>query len=429
MSGCATAQLESGNKVRAIGATGTESVTFNVGGRRHCVARSTIAQYGDSLLARLVSDTWQPRGASADGGDSNAPIFIDRDGERFSYVIDFMRYGQVILPYNIPRQLFFLDLDFFGISGASEESISNGHAHFGHAHGVSKLLQERSQLEARLEVIQETLVATQYASRCFTLFLEMMDAKKSGSICFLHGKALTRQSSLFSFRLKLQKGDDECTHLLNQCLLEYGLALTEVNIMECPGSGHYDMIKLQAIGKILEEETDLEKQNGKHSYGEQSSDDEHHSDVDQPDKDMADGDQEQDHAWVTGAGVDVVNGQYTRMSNMLNGGWAYFKRGEYNGKMETIRISKYLSSTKTIRWYISIPDSKKPGTHADTDFFGINQHADEDKRMPPKTNWHGVRHFRGSSPPQLEFQHSCPACEIMRKSETSGGTKRKLAST
>jgi hypothetical protein len=99
----------------------------------------------------------------------------------------------------------------------------------------------------------------------------MMDAKKSGSICLLRGKSLKRQISLFSFHLKLQKGDDECTHLLNQWLLEYGLAHTEVAVTECPGAGHYDMITLRAIYKSLEEEAYiLKNQEGQPSYGKQS---------------------------------------------------------------------------------------------------------------------------------------------------------------
>jgi hypothetical protein len=57
------------------------TIRFNVGGKLYKVSRSLIEQR-DTMLARLTSETWQRE----DSG--NQDIFIDRDGERFAYVLD-----------------------------------------------------------------------------------------------------------------------------------------------------------------------------------------------------------------------------------------------------------------------------------------------------------------------------------------------------
>jgi hypothetical protein len=41
------------------------------------------------MLARMASKTWQT--------DPEAAMFVDRDGERFRYILDYMRDGKVHL--------------------------------------------------------------------------------------------------------------------------------------------------------------------------------------------------------------------------------------------------------------------------------------------------------------------------------------------
>jgi hypothetical protein len=66
------------------------TVTFNVGGKFFKTARSLTLQHEGSLLARLVSDTWQV--------DKTKPIFIDTDGDTFRFVSNYLRYGRIALP-------------------------------------------------------------------------------------------------------------------------------------------------------------------------------------------------------------------------------------------------------------------------------------------------------------------------------------------
>ena len=84
-----------------------EVVQFDVGGRVFKTSRSLIDQHEDTMLARLVSDTWQE--------DPNKSVFIDRDGDIFAQVINYLRYGSIELPMTISKAMFLRDLDFFGI--------------------------------------------------------------------------------------------------------------------------------------------------------------------------------------------------------------------------------------------------------------------------------------------------------------------------
>eukprot|EP00594_Rhizosolenia_setigera_P011607 CAMPEP_0178960000 /NCGR_PEP_ID=MMETSP0789-20121207/12664_1 /TAXON_ID=3005 /ORGANISM="Rhizosolenia setigera, Strain CCMP 1694" /LENGTH=228 /DNA_ID=CAMNT_0020643187 /DNA_START=203 /DNA_END=889 /DNA_ORIENTATION=+ len=66
------------------------------------------------MLSRLVSDTWLK--------EPEKPVFIDRNGDHFSYVLDYLRYGTVSLPKNISMDNFLKDMDFFCIP-VKEQSV------------------------------------------------------------------------------------------------------------------------------------------------------------------------------------------------------------------------------------------------------------------------------------------------------------------
>jgi len=125
-------------------ASGEEKVIFDVGGKMYTVSRSLIEEHSDTMLARIVSKTWQE--------DSDSVVFIDRDGDTFRFVLgkhvisreckshdimstnkcsylslpsflDYLRYGSVDLPHNMPMANFMRDMDFYGII-AEDASVS-----------------------------------------------------------------------------------------------------------------------------------------------------------------------------------------------------------------------------------------------------------------------------------------------------------------
>ena len=60
-------------------ASGEEKVIFDVGGKMYTVSRSLIEEHSDTMLARIVSKTWQE--------DPDSTVFIDRDGDTFRFVL------------------------------------------------------------------------------------------------------------------------------------------------------------------------------------------------------------------------------------------------------------------------------------------------------------------------------------------------------
>ncbi|KAL3781473.1 hypothetical protein HJC23_009142 [Cyclotella cryptica] len=95
------------NALRLV--SSTAKVNLNVGGKKFEVSRSLINQYSDSMIGKLVSDTWSCKTDRAEA------IFIDRDGDLFGYVLNYMRYGSIELPVNLPKTMFQRELDFYGL--------------------------------------------------------------------------------------------------------------------------------------------------------------------------------------------------------------------------------------------------------------------------------------------------------------------------
>jgi hypothetical protein len=123
----------------------TPTVKFDVGGKVFKTARSLILQHEDTMLARLVSDTWQE--------DPTKPVFIDRDGDTFRSVLDYLRYGSITLPMTVSKEMFLRDMDFYGIvhhegtvktsSEAWAAQIDNRHAKLKNLNDETNVLKEK----------------------------------------------------------------------------------------------------------------------------------------------------------------------------------------------------------------------------------------------------------------------------------------------
>jgi hypothetical protein len=86
----------------------TEIVNFNVGGVQYHVARDTVLNAEETMLKKLVSDKWT-------AGHDEESIFIDRDGERFKYILDWYRDGKIIVPKTVALDAVKSDAEFFGL--------------------------------------------------------------------------------------------------------------------------------------------------------------------------------------------------------------------------------------------------------------------------------------------------------------------------
>ena len=102
---------------------GTNTVKLNVGGRYFEVSLSLIKQEphdDETMLSRLVSKEWNN---NTNNDNPTQVIFIDRDGDIFAHVLNYLRYGSIELPNNIPISMFERELDFYGITIHDESSI------------------------------------------------------------------------------------------------------------------------------------------------------------------------------------------------------------------------------------------------------------------------------------------------------------------
>lgn len=91
----------------------TSTIKFNVGGKLYEVSKSLLKRFPDTLLGQKASD------------ESETPIFIDRDPDRFAYCLDYMRDGgKLHLPEVITKSSILQELRYFGF-GDIDESLIN----------------------------------------------------------------------------------------------------------------------------------------------------------------------------------------------------------------------------------------------------------------------------------------------------------------
>jgi hypothetical protein len=85
-----------------------EIIHFNVGGMHYDVAKETLLKFNDTMLAKLIVEK-QIKGSIQE------PLFIDRNGERFQYILDWYRDGRISVPKTIGIDAVKIDALFFGL--------------------------------------------------------------------------------------------------------------------------------------------------------------------------------------------------------------------------------------------------------------------------------------------------------------------------
>ena len=94
----------------------TNIVLFNVGGKQYKVSRSLLEMHPNTMLTRSASEHWLH--------NPDAEVFIERDGIRFEFVLDYLRDdGHVILPITVPKPSFVADLVYYGVENIDESTI------------------------------------------------------------------------------------------------------------------------------------------------------------------------------------------------------------------------------------------------------------------------------------------------------------------
>ena len=186
------------------------TVKFNVGGKAFETARSLFRQHEDAMLARLVSDTWQ--------ADPTKPVFIDRSGTMFEFVLEYLRYGSITLPISVSKDMFLRDLDFYGIlprKGTVKTSSEAWAAQVKDRHDKSRDLEtERQHIELINSIdILANHCASQYVLGFSRIFVVLADDKDKAAKKLFDAAAVsatgkykeTLQNSLSKFGLRLKE--------------------------------------------------------------------------------------------------------------------------------------------------------------------------------------------------------------------------------
>mmetsp|Transcript_267 Transcript_267/g.440 ORF Transcript_267/g.440 Transcript_267/m.440 type:complete len:198 (+) Transcript_267:191-784(+) len=82
------------------------TILFNIGGHPYRVSKSLLESQPNSMLTRIASKEWHT---------DESEIFIDRNGSRFQYVLDYLRDGRVILPVSECKETVVYELEYYNI--------------------------------------------------------------------------------------------------------------------------------------------------------------------------------------------------------------------------------------------------------------------------------------------------------------------------
>lgn len=88
----------------AVSMDQSSTVLFNVSGRHFEVLQLTIEARPTTLLATLLHDI---------GTDRTRPIFVDANPDRFSYILDWYRFGEMHIPRDYSVEALLGDARFF----------------------------------------------------------------------------------------------------------------------------------------------------------------------------------------------------------------------------------------------------------------------------------------------------------------------------
>jgi BTB/POZ domain len=118
------------------------------------------------MLATISSDQWR----------QDHEIFVDRNGERFQYVLDYMRDSRVELPLSIPRGQFVLDMEYFALDYDDSNitlSVASPRDLFHSLGRFRDYFEEKSvEIEARYMSVACEKLANDIAKEYFSQYLE-----------------------------------------------------------------------------------------------------------------------------------------------------------------------------------------------------------------------------------------------------------------
>jgi len=217
------------------------AISYNVGGQIFEVSHDAVNQHPTTIQEKTVLEIPQ---------SSSTAIFIDGNAERFAYVLDYLRTGRAVLPFNVPKTAFLHNLHYYGFQNINPINVDAISASAEAVAQVAKLeKQYQEDLKARdaeIEMLQLKRSCSFVAHECFRQYIK---SGISGSF-YLEG--------FFEIDINCCFSNFHVT-FLNEALANYGLKYIS-HKRETLQSNRSAMCVTLTFGKISDE-VKKEKQN------------------------------------------------------------------------------------------------------------------------------------------------------------------------
>ncbi len=222
-------------------------VRYNVEGRVFQISHELVQRHPTTKLAIMAKQQQQQQQQwnNSDG------IFLDGNSDRFSYVLDYVRTGQVMLPATISKAALLQDLHFYGFEHIPPDAVisysASGEGSTTVKEATTTNVSADHYYEEALKTIDDEIAQLHYKRSCVVVAHECFQHYKRDGIT--SGGMVLDNSSL--------KGNvNRCFSNLNEDVLNEQLALYDLYLrLHQPSiNGMKEVYKVHLwVGKISEQ--------------------------------------------------------------------------------------------------------------------------------------------------------------------------------
>lgn len=129
-----------------------EIVRLNIGGTSYTTTKQTLRREPESFFPKILKPGGIEENSDVAGLLPDGTYFVDRDGELFVYILDYMRTGKLLLPDNfketarLREEVLFYQLDelnqlltpYYNVKYPGKRSMVNGTNINGDVNGVGE---------------------------------------------------------------------------------------------------------------------------------------------------------------------------------------------------------------------------------------------------------------------------------------------------
>jgi len=255
-------------------------VRYNVGGRTFHISCELVARHPFTKLADMSA--WD---------DDSKSIFMDGNSERFEYVLDYVRIGEVVLPSTISKAALLRDLQYYGFQNVPPNAVVEYNASAGtvieamnvhdkskedpktlddpntvvaHSASLGGTMMEAmnlcDQYKKDMKTLDAEIARLQYKRSCFSV------AEECFHRCMKNGVGVNSSISLNSFN-SMRDDVNRCFQDLNETVLNEQLALYGLYVIRHERAGNQLW-----LGKVSERDHQARVPNDKTMHHDLDSD-------------------------------------------------------------------------------------------------------------------------------------------------------------